>query len=53
MIKMLKVEENKKKGGIGVSYKTKPVAEAATASKATVKLRKKEKFGEISGNKSD
>ena len=34
---MLKVEENKKKGGIGVSYKTKPVAEAATTSKATTK----------------
>ena len=52
MIKMLKVEENKKKGGIGVSSKTKPVAESATTSKATtkptasellaVKLRKKE-----------
>ena len=52
MIEMLKVEENKKKGGIGVSSKTKPVAEAATTSKATtkptasellaVKLRKKE-----------
>ena len=52
MIKMLKVEENKKKGGIGVSTKTKPVAETATTSKATtkptasellaVKLRKKE-----------
>ena len=52
MIEMLKVEENKKKGGIGVSSKPKPVAEAATTSKATtkptasellaVKLRKKE-----------
>ena len=52
MIEMLKVEENKKKGAIGVSSKTKPVAEAATTSKATtkptasellaVKLRKKE-----------
>ena len=31
------MEENKKKGGIGVSYKTKPVAEAATTSKATNK----------------
>ena len=37
MIEMLKVEENKKKGGIGVSSKTKPVAEAATTSKATTK----------------
>ena len=31
------MEENKKKGGIGVSSKTKPVAEAATTSKATNK----------------
>ena len=56
MIEMLKVEENKKKGGIGVSSKTKPVAEAATTSKATtkptasellaVKRRKKEKWRE-------
>ena len=37
MKSMLKVEENKKKGGIGVSSKTKPVAESATTSKATTK----------------
>ena len=37
MKSMLKLEENKKKGGIGVSSKTKPVAEAATTSKATTK----------------
>ena len=32
MIEMLKVEENKKKGGIGVSSKTKPVAISAIES---------------------
>merc|ERR1712123_378202 len=52
MIEMLKIEEKKKKGGIGVSAKAKPQAETASTSKAdnkpsasellAVKLRKKE-----------
>ena len=62
MIEMLKVEENKKKGGIGVSSKTKTVAEAATTSNATTKptasgllaVKAEEKENEKkSGNKSD
>ena len=62
MIGKLKVEENRKKRGIGVLSKTKPVAEAATTSKATTKptasgllaVKAEEKENEEkSGNKSD
>jgi len=52
MIEMLKIEEKKKKGGVGVSSKAKPAAETASSSKAeakptasellAVKLRRKE-----------
>ena len=52
MIEMLKIEEKKKKGGIGIATKTKPSTETAGSSKTDskptasellqVKLRKKE-----------